>query len=98
MSADVAHLVILLLGGFALMLLITLVSEPWKHPERTPILALVVGIAALLGTSANTFLAFFWHPEDFRVYVRSPDAKPLQDKADTVDIDYFFQIWATKLH
>ena len=59
-------------------------------PDRTPILALVVAVAALFWSGANTFFTFFWHPEDFRVYIRHPNAKPLQDTADTVDINYFF--------
>jgi hypothetical protein len=46
MPGDVAPLAILLLGASAVMLVITLLSEPWKNPDRTPILALFVGIAA----------------------------------------------------
>jgi hypothetical protein len=90
MPGDVEYLVILLLGALALMLVITLASEPWKYRERTQILLFIVAFAALLGTSLNTFFTFFWHPEDFRIYLRSPDAKPLKDKAGTVDINYFF--------
>jgi hypothetical protein len=90
MSGGVTQVVILLLGAFTLMLLITLASEPWKYPDRTHILSLIVAFAALIGTCLNSFFTFFWHPEDLRIYIRSPDAKPLQDKPDTVDIKYFF--------
>jgi hypothetical protein len=95
MRAGVEQLAIVLLGAFAVMLLITLASEPWKSPERTPILALIVAIAALVWSGANTFFTFFWHPEDLRVYIRSPNAippldTPPQEITDTVDVNYFF--------
>jgi hypothetical protein len=88
MPGGVAQLVILLLGAFTLMLVIALASQPWKNQERTPILALVVAVAALLWSGANTFFTFFWHPEDLRVYLRFP--KPLQVGTNTLDINYFF--------
>jgi hypothetical protein len=87
MPGGVAQLVLLLLGAFTLMLVIALASQPWKNQERTPILALVVAVAALLWSGANTFFTFFWHPEDLRVYLRFP--KPLQVGANTLDINYF---------
>jgi uncharacterized membrane protein HdeD (DUF308 family) len=62
MPGDIGQLAILLLGAFAAMLAITLASEPWKSPERTPILALFVAVAALFWSGANTFLQFFLAP------------------------------------
>jgi hypothetical protein len=88
MPGGVAQLVLLLLGAFTLMLVIALASQPWKNQERTPILALVVAVAALLWSGANTFFTFFWHPEDLRMYLRFP--KPLQVGTNTLDINYFF--------
>ena len=46
MSGDVTQVVILLLGAFTLMLLITLASEPWKYPDRTHILSLIVAFCS----------------------------------------------------
>ena len=88
MLGGIEPLIILLLGAFAVMLVITLASEPWKHPERTPIFALFVAVAALLWSGANTFFTLFWHPEDLRVYLRFP--RPLQVGTNTLDINYFF--------
>jgi hypothetical protein len=84
----IEQLIILLIGAFAVMLVITLASEPWKNPERTPVLALFVAGAALLWSGANTFFTWFWHPEDLRVYLRFP--KPLQVGTDSLDITYVF--------
>jgi hypothetical protein len=75
MSGGFERFIILLLGAFIVMLVITLASEPWKYPERTPILALFVAVAALLLSGANTFFTLFYHPEDLRVYRRAP-ARP----------------------
>jgi hypothetical protein len=80
-------LIILLLGAFAVMLVITLASEPWKHPDRMSIFGTLVAVAALLWSGANTFFTFFYHPEDLRVYLRFP--KPLQVGTNTLDINYF---------
>ena len=50
-------LIILLLGAFAVMLVITLASEPWKHPDRMSIFGTLVAVAALLWSGANTVAA-----------------------------------------
>jgi hypothetical protein len=94
MPGGIEQLIILLLGAFAVMLIITLASEPWKHPERTPVLALVVAVAALLWSGANTFFTWFWHPEDLRVSLRFP--KPLQVGTNTLDITFFFSNMANQ--
>ena len=88
MTGGVEQLAVLLLGAFTLMLVISLAFEPWKYPDRTPILALGVAFAALLWSIANTFIQFFWHPEDLRVYLRFP--KPMQVGTNTLDITYYF--------
>src|ERR1700730_17457512 len=88
MSWGFEGFIILLLGAFTVMLLITLASKPWKYPERTPILALFVAVAALLWSGANTFFTLFHHPEDLRVYLRFP--RPRQVGTNTLDINYFF--------
>jgi hypothetical protein len=88
MVGGIEQLIILLLGAFAVTLVITLASEPWKYPERTPILALFVAVIALLWSGVNTFFTLFYHPEDLRVYIRFP--KPLQLGTNTLDINYFF--------
>jgi hypothetical protein len=72
-----------------LMLVLTLASQPWAHPERTPLLALFVALAALLWSGANTFFTYFWHFSDFRVYLDF--TKPEQVRANTLDVNYFFQ-------
>ena len=90
MPGSVAQLGIVLLGAFALMLVIALALQPWKNQERTPILALAVAVAALLWSGANTFFTFFWHPEDLRVYLRFP--KPLQVGTDTLNYSPKFRL------
>jgi hypothetical protein len=88
MVSGIDQFIILLLGAFSLIVVITLAFQPWVHPERTPILALFVAVAALLWSGANTFFTVFWHPEDLRVYLRFP--KPLQVGTSTLEVNYFF--------
>jgi|SRR6516162_5769190 hypothetical protein len=88
MVSGIDQFIILLLGAFSLIVVITLAFQPWVYQERTPILALFVAVAALLWSGANTFFTVFWHPEDLRVYLRFP--KPLQVGTNTLEVNYFF--------
>jgi hypothetical protein len=88
MPGGIEQFVILLLGAFTVMVVIALASQPWVYPERTPVLALFVAVAALLWSGANTFFTFFWHSEDLRVYLRFP--RPLQVGTNALDVNYFF--------
>jgi hypothetical protein len=93
--SGIEQFIILLLGAFTLMLAITLASEPWAYPERTPILALFVAVAALLWSGANTFFTVFWHPEHLEVYFRFRNP-PEELDTSTLDLSYFFTNYGSK--
>jgi hypothetical protein len=88
MQGSIEQFMFLILGAFAVILVLIFASQPWAHAERTPILALLVAAAALLWSGANTFFTFFWHFSDFRVYLTFP--KPEQVGTNTLDVNYFF--------
>jgi hypothetical protein len=90
MPDNIEHFIILLLGIFIAIVVVTTLAlrRRWVHAERMPILAFFLSVFALLATVANTYFSFFWHPSDLRVYLRFPDLGQLG--ADTLDLNYFF--------
>jgi hypothetical protein len=50
--------------------------------------AIFISTVALLVSVANSYFSFFWHPQDFRVYLRFPE--PGQVGTNTLTLNYFF--------
>ena len=65
MVSGIEQFIILILGAFTIILIITLASQPWLYPERVPVLALFVALGALLWSGANTFFTVFGIPKIF---------------------------------
>jgi hypothetical protein len=86
MSGSIEQFIILILGAFTIIVVITLALQPWiSWVQAIPIL---LSLLALIVAGFTMYFTFFWHFSDLLVYLRFPELKQLG--TNTLDVNYFF--------